>query len=280
MTPYMMTLPSPVSHSEAADRRELAYQRNHKIAESLQKLLLHTRSPETLPGLAVETFYEAALEEALVGGDSCDAFALAGGRVALAVADASGKGLEAAERVAEIRFALRAFLQEHSEPSMALSCLNDFVCDAGYRGRSDDSAFATLSLAVMDSATGETHCLCAGGEAPLVLRAGGIVEVVQICGTALGLFPSQGYAAALITLAPGDTLLLATDGITESRKFSFGGTRGGPFLGLDGMAQLASHAHQATATLCHLGRAIFEGARAFAGGTFHDDACLLVGRRK
>ena len=276
----MMTLPN-ISAADA--KRERAYQRDHRIAESLQKLLLHTPPQEWLPGISVATFYEAALEEAMVGGDSCDAFALSGGRVALAVADASGKGLAAAERVAEIRFALRAFLHEHSDPSVALSCLNDFVCDAQNRGNIEDSAFATLTLALMDSATGETLCLCAGGEPPLVLRSCGLIEVVQICGTALGLSPSQGYAAAALNLAPGDALLLATDGITEARRFAFNkfeGIRSGPFLGLEGMAHLAAEAHESKASLCHLGQSIFEGARAFDGGTFHDDACLLVGRRK
>lgn len=256
--------------------------RDRRIAESLQRVLLRTLSSDATPGLKLAIFYEAALEEATVGGDSCDAFALDGERVALVIADASGKGLAAAERVAEIRFALRAFLREHADPGLALSCLNDFVCDAQRLDKRDSDAFATLTLVVLDSASGEAACLCAGGEPPLVLRANGAVEVVQICGSALGLFPKQGYAAAALRLETGDTVLLASDGITEARRLDpadTAGSRTGPFLGLAGLAQIAMEAQPGT-SLCQFGRSVFEAARCFADGSFHDDTCLLVGRRR
>jgi len=191
-----MTCPHKMTPTPA--ERERIYEREHRIAESLQRVLLRAPSGETLPGVCVEAFHEAVMDEAMVGGDSFDAFALDGDRVALVVADASGKGLAAAERVAEIRFAPRAFLREHGDPWRALACLNDFVCDGKRLGMRDDSAFATLTLAVLSGASGETTCLCAGGEPPLVLRAGGAIAAVSVCGPALGLFPGQGYAAATV----------------------------------------------------------------------------------
>ncbi len=259
------------------------WQRAHRIAQSLQHVLLRTQPREALPGLSLETFYDAALDEAIVGGDSFDAFLLDNAKVVLVVTDASGKGLAAAERIAEIRFALRAFLREHDDPERALSCLNDFVCDAQRLGWRDDTAFATLTLLIMDSTSGETSCLCAGGEPPLVLRASGEMEVVQICGSALGLAPRQGYTSALLFLSPGDCVLLATDGITEARRLAQSGPAGartGPFLGLAGVAHLAAQAQGPMVSLHQIGHSIFEGARRFAGGSFHDDACLLIGRRK
>jgi serine phosphatase RsbU (regulator of sigma subunit) len=256
--------------------------RDRRIADSLQRVLLRPHPEEAMSGLRVEAFHEAVMDEAAVGGDSCDAFALDGGRVALVVADASGKGLDAAERVAEIRFALRAFLREHANPGRALSCLNDFVCDAQRLGKRDDGTFATLTLAVFDGASEEAACFCAGGEPPLVLRACGRVEMVPVCGPALGLFPSQGYAAAMVSLDLGDALLLATDGLTEARDLTLGGPTGSPagaFLGLEGLARLAAQAYDPVGKLPQIGRSIFEGARAFAGGRFHDDACLLIARK-
>jgi serine phosphatase RsbU (regulator of sigma subunit) len=266
-----------------AREREWANARAHRIAEGLQGVLLRTHPPEALPGLTTEAFYEAALDEATVGGDSFDAFALDGGRVALVVADASGKGLAAAERIAEVRFALRAFLREHGCPGLALARLNDFVCNAQRLGRRDCGAFATLTLVVLDCGSGEASCLCAGGEPPLVLRAGGTVETVRVCGPALGLFPSQGYAAAALRLDMNDTLLLTTDGLTEARGLAPVGpadSRVGAFLGLEGLAHLAVQARAHEGTLAQTGRSVFEGARAFAGGAFHDDACLLTARRR
>ena len=276
---------SPVTEAPA-----FAGPRDRRIAESLQRVLLRPHPREALPGFCVEAFHEAVLDEAAVGGDSCDAFALAGGRVALVVADASGKGLAAAERVAEIRFALRAFLREHADPSLALSCLNDFVCDVQRLGRRNDSTFATLTLAVLNGTSGEMACLCAGGEPPLVLRADGEVEVVQVCGAALGLFPAQGYAVVSLHLKANDAVLLVTDGLTEARRLEARGLdadrvgRTGAFLGLEGLAHLAAQAQDTAQNpsppLPLIGRAVFEGARTFSGGSFHDDACLLVARRE
>ena len=90
------------------------YEREHKIAESLQRSLLNKPPESILTGLDVETIYRPAWDEALVGGDYFDVFALDGGRLALVVGDVSGKGLEAASRTAEIKYTLRAYLREHS----------------------------------------------------------------------------------------------------------------------------------------------------------------------
>jgi len=275
-----------------ANPENTEFARSHRIAESLQRVLLRSPPSEALPGISLEAFYEAALEESTVGGDSFDAFALSGGRVALVVADASGKGLAAAERVAEIRFAIRAFLYEHRDPRHALSRLNEFVYEVQRLGSRDEGAFATLTLVVLNCATGEAVCLCAGGEPPLALRTDGFVEVLETSGPALGIFAEQRYDAKTVFLEEGDTVLLATDGLTEARRFLRQGSlgyRSGPFLGLEGLKRLAIAAHYVqarsihppdpSASLRHLGRSVFEGARNFAGGTFHDDVCLLIARR-
>ncbi|MBC8104454.1 MAG: serine/threonine-protein phosphatase [Cytophagales bacterium] len=280
---YRSPLPTAIAPPVAS-----SYERERSIAESLQLLLLRSHPRQTLPGLAVESFYEAALDEASIGGDSFDAFPLTGNRTALIVADASGKGLEAAERIAEVRFALRAFLREHPDPCTALARLNDFVCASQYLSGRDSGTFVTLTLVVLDGATGEMTCLCAGGEPPLVLRSRGMVKAVPACGAAIGLYPGLSYASARARLGTGDTVLLATDGITEARHFFPGephGFCGSSFLGLEGLARLARRARGNTrpsraASLSLLGKAIFEGARAFGGGAFRDDACLLLVRRE
>jgi len=277
--PFNLTYPNRLKTTQ----KQADHERAHRIAESLQRVLLQMSPKETLSGVCAEAFYEAFLTEATVGGDSCDAFALAGGRTALVVADASGKGLAAAERVAEIRFALRAFLREHADPAQALACLNNFVCDTQRLGQRDDSAFATLTLAIVQGASGEMTCYCAGGELPLVLRAGGTIEAIQICGAALGLIPNQEYAPAKVCLELGDIVFLVTDGLTEARQLALGGyttTRSGAFLGLDGLARFARQAWSSSASLEHISKAILEAVRHYSGGLFHDDVCLLAGRRE
>jgi serine phosphatase RsbU (regulator of sigma subunit) len=75
-----------------------------------------------------------------------------------------------------------------------------------------------------------------------------------------------------------------TDGITEARHFFPGsppGSRSSSFLGAEGLARLARRVGQAEQVpLYERGQRIFEGARNFAGGVFHDDACLLIGQRE
>jgi len=276
-----MIAPPIHAASAASPADHAAYAREHLIAQSLQQVLLRTSLRQKVAGLSLEAFYEAALAEATVGGDSFDAFVIGGGRVVLAVADASGKGLAAAERVAEIRFTLRAYLREHGDPAHALACLNDFVCNAQHMDGRECDTFATLTMVVLDGESGEAECLCAGGEPPLVLRAGGTVEAAPASGPALGLMPGQGYTTATISLSAGDSILLATDGITEARKPSEGKPgRHGPFLGIEGLGQIAIRKQDASMTLAQVGRSIFDSARHYAGGAFHDDACLLIGRRE
>jgi sigma-B regulation protein RsbU (phosphoserine phosphatase) len=254
------------------------------MSESLQRLLLGAHPEEVLPGISVASFFEAALDEAAVGGDSCDAFPLTRDRIALWVADASGKGLAAAERIAEVRFALRAFLREHDDPCRAVACLNDYVCASQRLGRRDCAAFVTLTLVVLNNTTGDTQCLCAGGEPPLALRSCGAVESISASGTALGLHPRLSYEAGRNRLAAGDAVLLVTDGITEARHLRRGtqsGAQESSFLGLDGLARLARRAGQDPPFSLHQwGQRIFESARAFADDAFHDDACLLIARRE
>jgi sigma-B regulation protein RsbU (phosphoserine phosphatase) len=110
-----------------------------------------------------------------------------------------------------------------------------------------------------------------------VLRAAagssGQAEVLGVPGLPLGIEPRQAYQAPPLLLAPGDTLLMATDGITEARSLRR------EYLGYEGMVALAEGAVMASPTLRHLGRAILDGARTFGGGSLHDDACLLLARR-
>ncbi len=105
------------------------YEREHRIAEALQRSLLLLPPPEALAGLEVETVYQPAWDEAEVGGDYYDIFALENGRLALVVGDVSGKGLEAASRTAEIKFTLRAYLREYPHAVYASAQLTQSVGD-------------------------------------------------------------------------------------------------------------------------------------------------------
>ena len=112
-----------------------ALRREHLIAETLQRSLLSAPAEDAFPGLRIQTEYEPAWREALIGGDFYDALSLGGNTVALVVGDVTGKGLEAATHTAEVKYALRAILREHPHPAQALGRLNDFLVAGQRAGR-------------------------------------------------------------------------------------------------------------------------------------------------
>ena len=249
------------------------YEREHRIAESLQRSLLNKPPASILTALDVETLYRPARDEALVGGDYFDVFALDGGRLALVVGDVSGKGLEAASRTAEIKYTLRAYLREHADAASALSRLNAFLCESQAMEADADEYFVVLTLAVVEMATGMVHLAAAGsGAADCAAPETAHLTEIQVSGIPLGIAVKANYLGTDLYLEPDDLLLIATDGITEARQ-------GSRFLGNDGMARLAAEALPLGA-LTEIAQAILEGAKAFAGDRLHDDVCLLLARRR
>jgi|GEM_PF-2924681 PAS domain S-box len=267
-----------------------------RIAETLQRaLLMEERGTFSYPGLEIAPKYEAAWDEARLGGDFFDVFTLPDGRVALVVGDVTGKGLKAAARTAEVKFALRAFLHDTPEPAEALTRLNLFLLsmqreearagsEIGLLSRLTEEEgkgpnlsgmrFVSLSIAVVDPQTGAMACSAAGAEPLLVVRdAGGDPEEFFAGGVVLGAEPDAVYDTARTTLAPGDLLAIVTDGITEARR----GRR--EFFGLEGLVGSLGGAVRAEAPLAEISEAVLADARRFANGSLQDDACLLFARR-
>lgn len=249
-----------------------AYLREKNIAETFQRSLLTLPSAEDFPGWDVEPFYLPAWNEAAVGGDSFDVFPLGEGKLALVVADACGKGLKAASRTAEVKYALRAFLWENPDPAQALFRLNNFVCRSQQQRGHDTDLFTVAALVVIELNSGRTRCSAAGAEPPLLLRASGEAVMLEEGGLPLGVLLNETYGGTETGMDAGDTLLLATDGITEARH-------GAHFLGYDGMVRVAQAARSSD-SLSEMGQTILAHARAFARGDFHDDVCLLLARRQ
>lgn len=256
---------------EAEAALQAGYARERRIAETLQEILLHTPLAEGNPTLAVEAFYEAASDEAAVGGDFSDMFTYDGATVAMVVGDVSGKGLGAASLIAEIKFALRTILREYPQPEVALARLNDFFCEAQHQGDFASDYQVVLSLAAYDPKIERLHYVTAGGEPLLLLRADGTAEPLGANGLLLGVMPGIAYTAVETPLAAGDTLLLATDGLTEAR-------RSGKLFGFEGL-QAQAAACLPSQPLREGGQCLIEFVRDWADGTFSDDVCVLLARR-
>lgn len=256
--------------------RAAACERDQRIAMALQRALLFMPSDDAFAGLTVASSYNPISDEAMVGGDFSDAFAFDDGHVALVLGDVMGKGLDAAVFTAELKYTLRAFVQEHEQPARIATRMNMYLCERHrlhLEGKNvgGDEAPVCLTLAVLHAASGKGAVVSAGMEAPLLMRADGTSEEVVAHNLPLGIDPNGKYSAAAFQLHPGDFVVLATDGITEAR-------RGKKFLGYDGLTRLTLE-NRALPTLAAVGQAILDGARAFARGKLHDDACLLLARR-
>ncbi len=263
---------------EAAHQElEAAHARERNIAEALQRSLLFMPPENAFPGLAVKTLYQAASDEGLVGGDFWDAFACDHGNVALVLGDVMGHGLPAAVFTAELKYALRGFVREHVHPARILRQMSAYLFEAfrlygeGLNEEGNDAPVC-LTLAIVNTATGEGAIAAGGMEPPLLVRRDGRMEEMKVSGLLLGFHPGAEYAETAFRLDPGDTVILTTDGVTEARQ-------GKKFLGYEGLMRLA-HEGRASETLEQMGQTILEGARAFGGGRFRDDACVLLARRQ
>jgi len=245
--------------------------KNKRIVETLQCSMLQAPVSENFNRIEVETRYQAAMDDAAVGGDFFDAFSLNDGKTALVVGDVSGKGLIAAGRTAEVKYALRAFLYEHSSPEAALARLNNFICDTHRFDEANSETFVVVSLAVVHGESGIATFALAGAESPIILRPGRPTELIALNGLALGIQPNIVYASKSISLVPGDSVLLVTDGITEARQ-------GDNFLDIEGVVALAESAGS-DCSLKELIRVIYEGANDFSHGDLRDDICMLLARR-
>jgi serine phosphatase RsbU (regulator of sigma subunit) len=173
-------------------------------------------SEAELPFLHVETFCEPARDEP--GGDLFDTFALDEDKIALVVGNTAGQGPASLYNTAEVRNVLRACLRECPYPARALSLLNDYLCDAMCLDECAGAGGITLSLAVVDPVWAECTFAVAGAEPPLLLHAGGDVEIVEGAGPVIGAVPGFAYKTVSRPLRLGDTVLLATDAIVSERE--------------------------------------------------------------
>jgi serine phosphatase RsbU (regulator of sigma subunit) len=179
------------------------------MAESLQRSVVLDRAPQ-LSGVDVAARYLPASTFQLAG-DWWDAIELDGGRFAFVVGDVAGHGVRAASTMLQLRPSLRAFLFEGHDPMLALDRLDAFV------DRMLDHQVATAVVALVDPAA-RTVDIAAAGHPPAVLSSGTSSRAVEVSlrpvlGTA---FPSRKPAARL-DLAPGEAMLLYTDGLIERR---------------------------------------------------------------
>jgi sigma-B regulation protein RsbU (phosphoserine phosphatase) len=147
-----------------------------------------------------------------VGGDLYDAFFTAPDRLFVAVGDVSGKGVPAALFMARTITQLRMEAVRRRSPSAILEAVNRALCEGN-----DAGMFVTLFCGVLETTTGQFSFANAGHNPPLFLGTGGGAEFMQVKkGLVAGIIETSRYPAGVRQLAPGDCILMYTDGVTEA----------------------------------------------------------------
>jgi sigma-B regulation protein RsbU (phosphoserine phosphatase) len=257
---------------EAREQAEADRARLQEALAVLQQSLLPATLPP-VPGVETAAHYHTASPDRL-GGDFYDVFPVDGKRFAFFLGDVCGKGPQAAAVTSLTRYTLRAAALHDCDPVAALSTLNK-VLHERYSG-SGDPRYCTAVFGVLDPDPVTGHVavrLASGGHPPvLVLRADGTAHFLPTPGGLLvGILPDAPFVTATTVLAPGDTLLLYTDGLTEART----GKDRTDLFGDEGLLAFAGD-HAGTAPQAVI-QALIGLLHSFADGLDDDTALLALG---
>lgn len=248
---------------EANEKKRLDH--DLEIAREIQSVLLPARPPE-YPGFELSSINIPARG---VSGDYLDFLELSGGRLGVAIADVSGKGVPAALIMAMCRSVMRGEAAQTASPAEVLRRVNSQL----YPDIKEDM-FISMAYLVLDSSRGLATLARAGHDAPLLYRAEDRrVEKVAPRGMAVGIDSGEVFNRVIedfeFSLAPGDCLLFYTDGATEALDVK------GMEFGLGRLAQCLQSAapqgaHEVVAQ-------VTEEIRAFVGSASkHDDITLIA----
>jgi len=246
----------------AVDNARL-YSERAWVARTLQESLLPPHTPD-IPALEVGTVYLPAGRGLDVGGDFYDLFDTGRGEWVALIGDVCGKGADAAALTGLARYTLRTAVMQARAPRRVLGMLNQAIL----RQRGDDR-FATVAyLRIYPERDGARRITLASGghPLPLILRARGTIERAGKSGTLLGILPDVKIREETISLAPGDAIVMFTDGVNEAR---------GPDgeFGEDGIRKIL--AGNVGATAQQLASAV-AGAAASIQKSVRDDIAVVV----
>jgi len=245
---------------EVEDRRHAAEE--VAIAREVQSRLF----PQSRPLLRTLDYAGACLQARAVGGDYYDFLNLGHDRLGLVVGDISGKGMAAALLMAHLQATLRSQCAIASDqPERFLRSVNQLFYE-----NTRESAFATLFFAVYDDTARRLRYINCGHWPALLFRAGGALEALPSTCTVLGVFADWSCAVDERSLAPGDTLVIYTDGITEASNAA--GADFGEQRPIDAVLQRRAQDPQS------LVASVVDEVLRFAAQEQNDDITLIVAR--
>jgi serine phosphatase RsbU (regulator of sigma subunit) len=232
-----------------------------KIARKIQTQLLPSEPPK-LDGFDLSA---VTVPSRYVGGDYYDFVLTDDRRLALVVADVSGKGIPASILTATLQAAVRSNADAQAFPELMMTRLNRLMYE-----NTSASEFATLFYGVVDLDTGEMNYANAGHDFPLLVD-GDSTETLGDSGIVLGCLEDFVYEPSRCTIPVNGTLAIFTDGLTESKSGV------GEYFGADRLREaLVKHAPGAAKEICER---VIEEVKSFGSGDTMDDLTLVVLKR-
>ena len=232
------------------------------LASEIQSRLL----PASPPPLAASALMGGIKTSREVGGDFYDFLELDKGKIGIAVADVSGKGIPAALLMTTIQASLRADGPKSDSPAAVITSLN-----ASLYERSDAEKFATLFYAVYEDASGIIRYSNAGSYPAFVLSPNGRANRLQRGGILIGVEPDSEYEEGVLKLKNGETLVIYTDGIIDQES-----PDGDPF----GEQRLIDYfRNNASSSINSIIEKLFATLLAFGHNNIKDDMTVVLLRR-
>ncbi|MDP3630474.1 MAG: SpoIIE family protein phosphatase [Actinomycetota bacterium] len=238
------------------------FSREHHVATVLQESILPTELP-LIEGIDASSAYVPAGSELEIGGDYYDLFVAPDGRLVMANGDVCGKGVEAATKTSMIKYLIRGMIAAGATPGPVLAELNRLLVESG-----DPSDIVTLWLGTLTISDGQLTWANGGHPPAMVLTPCGEILRLETTGALLGAVMSADFGESRLVVAPGSTLMLYTDGVTEARVK-------GHFFGEGRVRRALRQGGSAAAVTDRLLAAV----QRFAAGELRDDAAILVVRR-
>ncbi|MCA8996797.1 MAG: SpoIIE family protein phosphatase [Planctomycetaceae bacterium] len=230
------------------------------IARNVQHALL----PEHLPEIDGYEFFASYDSAQAVGGDYYDIIPTKDGRIWIAFGDVAGKGVPASLVMSRMSSVVRSVSEFVTDASEAMARINDHMCAKAVEGR-----FVTFVLMILDPETHKLTVVNAGHMSPMIRKPDGTIEEFddEMIGLPIGVLEGFTFDQAEREIAPGETVLVYTDGVSEAMD---------PDNELYGMEQLREFVAKASPNPRELGIALREDVRRHAKGRPQNDDITML----